>query len=123
MVTENLTPGGKLAEYSDGELFRVLRHGLNQDGDLLAFMPLLPYAQLSDADTEAIIAYLRSLPPVETTHRRWTTSSLWGRYFTGRACLAHRTRASTILSPKSTTAEYGKYVATFGECRGCHGRT
>jgi hypothetical protein len=33
MITENLTPGGKLAEYSDGELFRVLRHGLNQDGN------------------------------------------------------------------------------------------
>ncbi len=42
MVTENLTPGGKLADYSDGELFRVLRYGPNQDGDLLAFMPLLP---------------------------------------------------------------------------------
>jgi mono/diheme cytochrome c family protein len=23
--------------------------------------------------------------------------------------------------PKGVTAEYGKYVATFGECRGCHG--
>ena len=23
--------------------------------------------------------------------------------------------------PQGMTAEYGKYVATFGECRGCHG--
>ncbi|MCU0504030.1 MAG: c-type cytochrome, partial [Anaerolineae bacterium] len=23
--------------------------------------------------------------------------------------------------PAATTAEYGKYVATYGDCRGCHG--
>jgi cytochrome c553 len=23
--------------------------------------------------------------------------------------------------PEGVTAEYGKYVATYGECRGCHG--
>ena len=63
---ENLTPGGKLAGYSDGELFRVLRHGVDQNGHLLGFMPFLPYNQLSNDDVEAIIAYLRSLPPVES---------------------------------------------------------
>lgn len=26
-----------------------------------------------------------------------------------------------IAPPQGVTAEYGKYVATFGECRGCHG--
>jgi cytochrome c553 len=30
--------------------------------------------------------------------------------------------ASTVSAPpEGATAEYGKYVATFGECRGCHG--
>ncbi|MBP8002920.1 MAG: c-type cytochrome [Chloroflexi bacterium] len=123
MVTENLTPGGKLAEYSDGELFRVLRHGLNQDGDLLAFMPLLPYAQLSDADTEAIIAYLRSLPPVETTGPTGDNLFFVGAIFYGAGMFGTPAPGASTVSapPEGTTAEYGKYVATFGECRGCHG--
>ena len=30
--------------------------------------------------------------------------------------------AETVTAPpEGETAEYGKYVATFGECRGCHG--
>ena len=28
---------------------------------------------------------------------------------------------SVKAPPAGITAEYGKYVATFGECRGCHG--
>ena len=67
MVAENLTPGGKLATYSDGELFRVLRHSINSEGHELGFMAFMPYRELSDADTEAIIAYLRTLDPVPTT--------------------------------------------------------
>jgi len=50
MVTENLTPGGKLADYSDGEIFRALRAAINQKGHNLGFMSFLPYGQLSDQD-------------------------------------------------------------------------
>ncbi|NJN81699.1 MAG: cytochrome c [Caldilineaceae bacterium] len=67
MIAENLTPGGKLAGYSDGEIFRILRHGVNKEGHRLGLMAFLPYNQLSDDDTEAIIAYLRSLPSAETS--------------------------------------------------------
>lgn len=123
MVTENLTPGGKLAEYSDGELFRVLRHGYNKDGDLLGFMPLLTYAQLSDDDTEAIIAYLRSLPPVETSVETGDKLNFVGAAMLGGGMFGTPDPGtpSVTAPPEGITAEYGKYVATFGECRGCHG--
>ncbi len=64
-VADNLTPGGKLAGYTDGELFRVLRHRVDKEGVCsLAYVPP-PTAQLSDDDVQSIIAYLRTLPPVE----------------------------------------------------------
>ena len=66
MVTENLTPGGKLAGYSDGELFRVMRHSISKEGHKLGFMDFLPYKELSDEDTQALIAYLRSLPAAKS---------------------------------------------------------
>lgn len=115
MVTENLTPGGKLAGYSDGELFRVLRYGLNQDGDLLAFMPLLPYAQLSDADTEAIIAYLRSQPPVEQSVTTGDKLTFVGTVFYGVGIFGTPDpgTATVTAPPEGITAEYGQYVAKF----------
>ena len=123
MVTENLTPGGKLASYSDGELFRTLRHGVNQDGDRLGFMALLPYAQLSDADTEAIIAYLRSLPAETTNVATGDKFSYLGAVMYGGGLFGEVAPAADSVSApaEGETVEYGKYVATYAECRGCHG--
>ncbi|MCC7362120.1 MAG: c-type cytochrome [Anaerolineales bacterium] len=124
MTAENLTPGGKLAGYSDGDIFRVLRHGVNQDGHVLALMASLPYNQLSDADTQAIIAYLRSLPPVATTGQTGDNLNYIGAAMFGAGMFgpARPPSPETVTAPPAgITAEYGRYVATFGECRGCHG--
>ncbi len=123
MVTENLTPGGKLAGYSDGELFRALRHSVNQQGHKLGFMDFLPYKELSDDDTHAIIAYLRSLPPLEATRPTGDTLNFIGVVMMGAGVFpASAWGAETVTAPPAgITAEYGRYVATYGECRGCHG--
>ncbi|MEJ5199553.1 MAG: c-type cytochrome [Anaerolineae bacterium] len=123
LVAENLTPGGKLAGYSDGELFRTLRHRVDKNGDLLIFMSLLPYAQLSDADTEAIVAYLRSLPPAEQSAATGDRLSFIGALMFGAGMFGtpERGAATVTAPPQGVTAEYGKYVATYGDCRGCHG--
>ncbi|MCI0519813.1 MAG: c-type cytochrome [Chloroflexi bacterium] len=123
IVTENLTPGGKLAEYSDGELFRALRYGVNRDGRLLGFMSLLPYGRLSDEDTQAIIAYLRSQPPVQNEAASGDQFSYVGVLLFGSGMFGEPAPAAehVFAPPAAVNAEYGKYVATFGECLGCHG--
>ena len=123
MVTENLTPGGKLASYSDGELFRVIRHNIDQNGQRLGFMAFLPYGQLSDEDTQAVIAYLRSLPPVETNGETGDQLNFLGMllYGSGMFPLPAPTADQVTAPAQGVTVEYGKYVATFGECAGCHG--
>ena len=123
MVTENLTPGGRLAGYSDGELFRVLRHSIGPNGHRLGFMAFLPYGQLSNDDTEAIIAYLRSLPPVVTAAPTGDSLNFLGMLLYGSGMFPLPAPAADVVTapPPGVTAEYGKYVATFGECAGCHG--
>ena len=123
LIPENLTPGGKLAEYSDGEIFRAIRHGVNQDGRLLAFMSLLPYGQMSDEDTMALVAFLRSQPAVTSSGPTGDKVNFLGMVFFGAGLFpAPEERPDTIAAiPAGPTAEYGRYVATFGECRGCHG--
>lgn len=123
MVTENLTPGGKLAGYSDGEIFRALRQSVNQEGHKLGFMDFLPYKELSNADTEAIIAYLRSLEPAESTAETGDKFTFIGAVMMGSGMLPSPVPGAEIVTAplEGVTAEYGKYVATYGECRGCHG--
>ncbi len=123
LVAENLTPGGKLAAYSDGELFRVLRHSVNQDGHKLGYMEFSPFKELSDEDTQAIIAYLRSLPAVTQTVETGDNLNFIGMLIYGSGMFpASVPGAETVTAPPpGITAEYGKYVATYGECRGCHG--
>lgn len=123
LVTENLTPGGKLATYSDGELFRALRYAVDKEGDLLVFMSLLPVTQLSDADNEAIIAYLRSLPPTAQSAPTGDRLGFIGSVMFGAGMFgAPAEGVASITAPaEGTTAEYGAYVALYGDCRGCHG--
>lgn len=124
LVAENLTPGGKLSGYSDGELFRSLRYGVDQDGRLLGLMPYLPYRDLSDGDTEAIIAYMRSLPAAESAGETGSKLNFIGAVMSGAGMFGELQEAQDgpiTAPPAGETAAYGKYVATFGECRGCHG--
>jgi mono/diheme cytochrome c family protein len=61
-VSSNLTPAGELRRWSDGEIFRAIRNGVDRDGRWLIIMSYTNARKLSDDDTSAVIAYLRSLP-------------------------------------------------------------
>jgi len=62
-VSANITPTG-LQGRSDEDLKRIITEGVRPDGS-----PVLPpmgfsyYSHISDSDLDAIVAYLRSLPP------------------------------------------------------------
>ena len=53
-----------VAKRSDAELDRALRSGLHPDGTAEFSMPSHVYAAFTDAETAAVIGYLRSLKPV-----------------------------------------------------------
>jgi len=64
LYSRNITPY-HLKDYTDGELVRTLRVGVNKEGK--ALFPLMPYqhlAGLSQEDLYSIIAYLRTLKPI-----------------------------------------------------------
>jgi mono/diheme cytochrome c family protein len=123
MIAENLTPGGKLATYSDGDLFRVIRAGISKEGRRLGVMGLMASTELSNEDTEAIIAYLRSLPSVENNAPTGDSMNFLGVAMNGVGMFGTPPKfvASIAAPPQGVSTAYGKYVATFGDCRGCHG--
>jgi len=66
VVASNLTPAGAGSRYDDADWERAIRHGVRPNGHGLApMMPAAAYTHLADDETAALIAYLKSLPPVE----------------------------------------------------------
>ena len=63
----NITPDPEtgIGNWSDGELVRALREGLDPDGyQIFPIMETEWWSGLSDDDTLALVAYMRSLQPV-----------------------------------------------------------
>jgi mono/diheme cytochrome c family protein len=129
VYASNLTSGrgGVMGRYSDGQLERAIRHGVDANGHALAIMPSADFWAMSDADLEALIAYLRTLPPVNREVPRTNIRALGrGLYLAGKlplfpAELMNHTARRPAPVPAGVTVEYGKYLATIGGCTGCHG--
>lgn len=123
VIASNITPGGVLADLTDGELFRLLRfgYGRNQRAPMTA---MLTHREYSDEDTLALIAFLRSQAPVETETNGGTELNLLGVilfFGTGVVPVAEDVQTPIVAPSSSPTAEYGQYVPVYGECAGCHG--
>lgn len=64
----NLTPDAEtgIGKWSTADIIKAVRTGVRPDGRQLApAMPYMSYAKLTDADANALAAYLKSLKPVK----------------------------------------------------------
>lgn len=120
----NITQGGLGAVYSDGELVRLVEHGLTKSGRTVVFMTSHEFNWLPESDILAIIAYLRSLPAVEGPGQA-VQVGLLGKVLDRRDefvfDVARRINHEQIekAPAPSPTKEYGQYIARL--CTGCHG--
>lgn len=65
-VASNITPGSRIADWTDAELARAIREGMRPDGSIIGPpMPIGLYRGLSDDDLMSIVMYLRQVPAVE----------------------------------------------------------
>ncbi len=125
IYVSNITPDPEtgIGAWSDGELVRALREGLNREGRVLfPAMEAELWRGLSDEDALALVAYLRSLPPVrnEVPANRFS--------FVYKALIAlglikpqPAITAPVVAPPRGATAEYGEYLASHATmCAGCH---
>ena len=68
-VAPNITPDPEtgIGRWSDAEIARAIREGKRPDGSAIGPpMPFAFYRGLSDRDVAAMVAYLRSVPPVRS---------------------------------------------------------
>lgn len=125
VVASNLTPAGPGRYYDRDAFGRAIRHGVGHDGRPLRFMPIGDYAELGDADTAALAAYLLSLSHVEHDPGQTRIRPLGHLlHLFGQLELVparhvdHRPR-ERVAPAVAATVDYGAYVAR--TCSGCHG--
>nr|WP_296015199.1 c-type cytochrome [uncultured Acidovorax sp.] len=126
VYSSNLTPDKArgIGTWTSAEFWRALHHGRSKDGRLLypAF-PYPNYTQVTRADSDAIFAYLQSLPAVAEPNR---PHALRFPYSTQAALGVWRAlffSPSEPLAEPTQTAEYnrGAYLVNgLGHCTACH---
>lgn len=119
--------GGRGAEYSDAELFRLMRHGIKKDGTGVRFMPIQDMNWWPDEDIVATISYIRTLPPVDgqpAVFEAGTMMKVLDRLDNLPVDVARRidhSKPPKLGPPPAPTKEYGEFIAN--ACKGCHGPT
>jgi cytochrome c553 len=122
----NLTrgEGGLPADFRDEDWIRSIRHGVGRDGRPFFLMPSTDYATFSDADMGALVAFLKSVPPVNRPRVPVKIGPVArGLMAAGAIKLSaeeidHAGVRPAVIIPGLTVA-YGRYVAN--SCTGCHG--
>ncbi len=131
-ISANLTRGrgGIGSDRTDSDLVRAIRHGVRPDGTPLRFMPSSDYSALSDDDVAAVVAYVRSVPPVDRVNPPSEVGPLGRLLFVAgklpllsEAELVTHDVAARQAPSAGVTVEYGRYLAAIGGCQGCHGTT
>jgi hypothetical protein len=123
-VGPNITPGNLGAAYSDGELARLIKHGIKKDGRSLRFMPVQEINWLPEKDVVAIISYLRSVPASDRPNGSTTVKTLGkvldrqGKIVFDVAGHIDHNKVEQVPDP-APNAAYGAFMARL--CKGCHG--
>jgi mono/diheme cytochrome c family protein len=121
VCAQNITPDPEngIGTWTDGEVVRAIREGIDKNGD--ALFPMMPYSgyhDLADEDVKAVVAYLRTIPPVKHSvppkQIKFPVNLL--------VKSAPRPVEEPIVAPDDAKDHlaYGKYLATIGGCADCH---
>ena len=114
-IAPNITPAGRIAEWSDAQLAVAIREGKRPDGSTIGPpMPFAMYRGLSDNDLKAVVAFLRTLPSVE--------SDVGQSEYNIELPPAYGPPLGSVADiPRGITAQYGAYLAgPVAHCMECH---
>jgi mono/diheme cytochrome c family protein len=124
LTAPNITAGGALAAYSDGEIARVIRYGIKKDGRSAQFMPAEDFRWMPDDELTALVSYLRTVPKSDKPNGPIGIGTL-GKVLDRRGEITLDVARKLAASPlelagaPAPTADYGRFLGKM--CSGCHG--
>ncbi len=115
-VASNITPDAAtgIGRWTDAQLMKAIREGIRPDGSVIGPpMPIEFYRHLSDDDTVALIAFMRSQPAVANA----VDKSVYRMPLPP----AYGPPVGKITAPAAgDRVRYGEYLANIGHCMDCH---
>lgn len=112
-ITPDPTTG--IGDWSDDEIVAAIREGRRPDGSIIGPpMPIELYREMSDRDVRAIVAYLRTVPPVE--------NEVQASVFHVPLPPNYGPPVTSVPEPdRSDPVAYGAYIAgPLAHCTECH---
>ncbi|MCA9917592.1 MAG: cytochrome c [Anaerolineales bacterium] len=126
----NLTSGagGVGSQYDDASWVRAIRHGVGYDDQALFIMPAGDFYHMSDEDLGAVIAYLKTLPPVDNELGEKQLKPLT-RILVAAGAFGDVLNVETIdhegprpgYPTEEASTAYGDYLTRLVGCTTCHG--
>src|SRR5690606_33776579 len=115
-LSRNITPFN-LADWSDAELFRVITSGVTKQGK--AIFPVMPYhyyGGMDEEDIKDVIAYLRTLEPIDFTPDESISD------FPMSFIINTMPKEPVFIKKpiKEVSIPYGKYLVNSAGCVECH---
>jgi mono/diheme cytochrome c family protein len=108
-----------LKDWTDGEVLRAITTGVSKDGHaLFPLMPYLQYGKLDREDIYDVIAYIRTLDPIEAAVPPSEPSFPMNFIIN---TIPHEA-AFTTRPDTTDLLAYGKYLFTSASCQECHTR-
>lgn len=116
LFTSNITPAA-LGTWTDGEIVHAMTTGVSKDGRaLFPIMPYLNYGKSDQRDIEAIVAYMKTLEPVQNEVPKTSLP-----FPLSMIIKTVPTKAQFQPRPDTTDqVAHGKYLVTMGSCAECH---
>lgn len=126
----NLTSGeGGIAEEftTDEDYVNAIRHGADPEGKPIYMPAVTAFQHISDEDLGAMIAYLKTVPPVDrqTNGSQFTALGkiIFATGMFGDLPAEVVNHQNNVTAPTAgATVEYGEYLVNIGDCRACHGQ-
>jgi mono/diheme cytochrome c family protein len=124
----NLTTGkgGLGDDFTTEDFVRAVRHGIDQDGKPNFMIAVGSTSYLSDEDLASIIAYIRTVPPVDhvVVGKKFTPLAkiLLAAGILPNVPVEEVTHDVHVSAPeRGASVEYGEYMVNINDCRICHG--
>jgi cytochrome c553 len=120
IYARNITPAG-IGDWTDGELFRTITTGVNKQGKaLFPLMPYMHYRNMSEEDLYSIIAYIRTLKPIENKVPERNLNFPINLIVNTIPMNAPETFPS--IPAHSDSIAYGGYLVNAAACLDCHSK-
>ncbi len=129
VYTANITngEGSAIKDYTNSDWILAIRHGVKPDGTPLFIMPAHDYINFSENDLTSLIAYLKTIPPVNREAKPIQLKPLakiiaslggFGDVFSVEN-LDHN-QPFKLAPERNSSAVYGEYIVKLSGCKTCH---